>query len=159
MGDASSCNAYQDETMKCERCRTEFTPLREHARFCSPKCRVYSGREAAREANRQLNPGVEHSYALDFHSVVRHVATQLELEPQTVAELASSYKHVVSGDLVRVRKHHGCKTNAEAITFLIERALASLDKQVAQDGEQYRLTRIFSALRYQGERIYRDREE
>ncbi len=28
------------ETRNCERCGTLFTPAREHARFCSPRCRV-----------------------------------------------------------------------------------------------------------------------
>jgi endogenous inhibitor of DNA gyrase (YacG/DUF329 family) len=33
------------ETRRCERCGTEFEPKREHARFCSARCRVAWNRE------------------------------------------------------------------------------------------------------------------
>ena len=33
------------ETRRCERCGKEFEPKREHARFCSPRCRVAWNRE------------------------------------------------------------------------------------------------------------------
>ena len=33
------------ETRKCEQCGEEFTPRREHARFCSARCRVAWNRQ------------------------------------------------------------------------------------------------------------------
>jgi hypothetical protein len=40
------------ETRRCARCGTEFEPKREHARFCSARCRVAWNRENWHEANR-----------------------------------------------------------------------------------------------------------
>src|SRR5579863_763209 len=40
------------ETRRCERCGTEFAPKREHARFCSARCRVAWNRENWNGANR-----------------------------------------------------------------------------------------------------------
>jgi hypothetical protein len=40
------------ETKRCDRCGTEFVPQREHARFCSARCRVAWNRESWNKANR-----------------------------------------------------------------------------------------------------------
>jgi endogenous inhibitor of DNA gyrase (YacG/DUF329 family) len=40
------------ETRRCERCGTEFEPKREHARFCSARCRVAWNRENLNRVNR-----------------------------------------------------------------------------------------------------------
>jgi endogenous inhibitor of DNA gyrase (YacG/DUF329 family) len=40
------------ETRRCERCGKEFEPKREHARFCSARCRVAWNRESLNRANR-----------------------------------------------------------------------------------------------------------
>ena len=40
------------ETRRCERCGKEFEPKREHARFCSPRCRVAWNRENLSQANK-----------------------------------------------------------------------------------------------------------
>jgi len=40
------------ETRRCERCGTEFVPKREHARFCSARCRVAWNRENWNRINR-----------------------------------------------------------------------------------------------------------
>ena len=37
------------DTRTCEQCGTSFTPRREHARFCSPRCRVVWNRRHASE--------------------------------------------------------------------------------------------------------------
>jgi hypothetical protein len=37
------------DTRTCEQCGTSFTPRREHARFCSPRCRVAWNRRQASE--------------------------------------------------------------------------------------------------------------
>ncbi len=48
------------ETRQCERCGTEFVPKREHARFCSARCRVAWNRENWNKINRdQLKWGSE----------------------------------------------------------------------------------------------------
>jgi len=39
------------ETRRCERCGREFEPKREHARFCSARCRVAWNRENWNQAN------------------------------------------------------------------------------------------------------------
>ena len=41
------------ESRHCERCGKEFEPLREHARFCSARCRVAWNRENWNRANRE----------------------------------------------------------------------------------------------------------
>jgi hypothetical protein len=40
------------ETRRCDRCGTEFVPQREHARFCSARCRVAWNRENWNKANK-----------------------------------------------------------------------------------------------------------
>jgi hypothetical protein len=40
------------ETRRCDRCGTEFVPQREHARFCSARCRVAWNRENWNRTNR-----------------------------------------------------------------------------------------------------------
>ena len=40
------------ETRRCERCAKEFEPKREHARFCSARCRVAWNRESWNRANK-----------------------------------------------------------------------------------------------------------
>ena len=40
------------ETRRCERCGKEFEPKREHARFCSARCRVAWNRENWNQANK-----------------------------------------------------------------------------------------------------------
>ncbi|MQB01460.1 MAG: hypothetical protein GEU78_14405 [Actinobacteria bacterium] len=103
-----------------------------------------------------MNPGAEKGYALDFTSVIRHVATELERSPGRSSEaLAASYQHPVRGDLSRVRQHHGHSSDGDAIQFLIERAVAALKKQVESDGNGgYRLTRDFDDLRYERKKIH-----
>ena len=39
------------ETRRCERCGKEFEPKREHARFCSARCRVAWNRESLNQAH------------------------------------------------------------------------------------------------------------
>jgi hypothetical protein len=40
------------DSRRCDRCGTEFVPQREHARFCSARCRVAWNRENWNQANR-----------------------------------------------------------------------------------------------------------
>src|SRR6201996_7774416 len=61
------------ETRRCERCGKEFEPKREHARFCSARCRVAWNRE-------NLNPD---------RWGVANWARERQREPQTQASALS----------------------------------------------------------------------
>jgi hypothetical protein len=106
-----------------------------------------------------VSPGEEKKYALDFVSVVRHVATAMEgVAPAalSIGEMAATYVHVIPGDLTRVKHHHGLETNDEAIRFLVERAVQTLGKQAESDGNGgFRLTRPFDELRYKRKKLAR----
>lgn len=89
-------------------------------------------RPKPREATIVAHPGADRGYALDFSSPMRLVATKLDEAGRrglTVTELAASYRHSNPNDLVRVKIHHGCVTDTEAVRFLIDRALSALGVQ------------------------------
>ena len=44
------------DTRTCEQCGTSFTPRREHARFCSPRCRVAWNRRNASDPTAETGP-------------------------------------------------------------------------------------------------------
>jgi ParB-like chromosome segregation protein Spo0J len=107
-------------------------------------------------------------YALDIVTPVRHVATALDgAAPAalSVADLAATYTHPIPADLTRVKLHEGRATDAEAVEFLIERALAALKHrgkssrakpQINSDSSGgYSLAVPFDALEYEGEKLVR----
>jgi hypothetical protein len=107
-------------------------------------------------------------YALDIVTPVRHVATALDgAAPAalSVAELAATYTHPIPADLTRVKMHEGRTTDAEAVEFLIERALAVLKyrgksarSKIQVDSDEnggYRLAVPFGELEYEGEKLVR----
>ena len=53
------------ETRRCERCGKEFEPKREHARFCSARCRVAWNRENWSQANRDQQKWGSENWADD----------------------------------------------------------------------------------------------
>jgi len=53
------------ETRRCERCGTEFVPKREHARFCSARCRVAWNRENWNRINRDKQTWSSEGWADD----------------------------------------------------------------------------------------------
>ena len=53
------------ETRRCERCGQEFEPKREHARFCSARCRVAWNRENWSQANRDQQKWGSENWADD----------------------------------------------------------------------------------------------
>ncbi len=81
-------------------------------------------------------PGDKKGYALDFVSVARYVATEIDRASPgalSVSDLAMNYTHN-PGDLHRVRTHEHFDTDREAITFLIREAISALDSQLESDG-------------------------
>jgi hypothetical protein len=96
------------------------------------------------------NPGIEVGYALDFISVIRHVATKLDEAPDgmTVGGLANGYRGFPA-DLGRVRLHHHLKNDRAAVEFLVDRAIRALGSQVRVEGDRIFLTKPFDELRYE----------
>ena len=52
MAETKRAETKRAETKRCDRCGTEFVPQREHARFCSARCRVAWNRENWNRANK-----------------------------------------------------------------------------------------------------------
>lgn len=106
------------------------------------------------------DPGIEGGYALDFISVIRHVATKLDEAPDglSVGELAAGYRGFPA-DLGRVQHHHNLPTERAAVTFLVERAVLALGNQLKSEDregvEVWRLARPFHQLRYERRSIAR----
>lgn len=106
-------------------------------------------------------------YALNLHTPVRHVATELDRAAPaalSIAELAASYSHSNPGDLARIKLHEHRGSDDEAITYLIERATGALAyqgktkrsrQQLVSNGDGWRLAIPFEELRYEGERLIR----
>jgi hypothetical protein len=103
------------------------------------------------------NPGIEIGYALDFISVIRHVATKLDEAPDgmTVGGLADGYRGFPA-DLGRVRLHHHLKNDRAAVEFLVDRAVRALGSQVRTEGDRIFLAKPFDELRYERRSIARD---
>lgn len=100
-----------------------------------------------------MNPGREKDYPLDFVSVLRHVATQMEearvgARAVSIDDMAASYQHPNLADLVRVRRVHGLAGDDEARRFLVERAIQSMDGRVEEVDGGYRLAKPLASIRY-----------
>jgi ParB-like chromosome segregation protein Spo0J len=100
----------------------------------------------------EINPGLARGYALDFYSVVRHVANELRGAdtPLPISTIAERYTDMNPGDLVRVRKYHGLVSDQQAIEFLAERAVRALGTQVVVKPDGVRLRRRNAKLEYLG---------
>lgn len=114
------------------------------------------------------SPGVEMGYALDFHSVVRHVATQLERARSSnralsVAEMAKNLGLIPGpADITRVRHYHKLNSDIAAKRFLVERAIEDLRtrgprgreiEQIATDNGSAWLAVSGDELRYKGKKL------
>jgi len=109
-----------------------------------------------------LNPGLAKGYALDFGSPVQYVAEGLREGPRTLEELVEGYSHdpaelsrVWDQELRRPRERRRLKggqeeREAQAKTWLLQRALEALDSQVQRENEHYSLTVGFDDLRVGG---------
>lgn len=106
------------------------------------------------------HPGGDRAYALDFHTPVRHVATEMEksgTRGASIEEMAAAYRHSIPGELSRIRSAHGLRSDAAARLFLIDRAVSALGRQVrlARGAGRYRLACDFDDLRYDGKSLTR----
>ncbi len=93
-----------DETRDCEQCGAVFAPRREHARFCSARCRVTWNRENARD------PAAEAS-ALDWSITAMRDATGRLAQvtgrhrPRAFAAITEAVWWVTIVDATLVRHH------------------------------------------------------
>jgi ParB/RepB/Spo0J family partition protein len=110
-----------------------------------------------------MNPGAEKGYALDFLTVVRHVATEMEsVRPGgalSIDALAASYDHSIPGDLTRVRHHHDLSSDEAAKRFLVERAVNALNSrngkaQVGLTDDGWQLLKPLADVRYERKKVH-----
>jgi hypothetical protein len=89
----------------CEQCGTTFAPRREHARFCSPRCRVTWNRQNAGDRPADAS-------ALDWSIIAMRDATERVLRrrtsggPQAFALISEAVWWVTIVDATLVRYHH-----------------------------------------------------
>ena len=88
----------------CAQCGALFTPSREHARFCSPRCRVAWNQE-------NLGDPKADTSALDWsitamHDAVDQLATDLPNPAQTLTLISDAVWLVTIVDATLVRYHH-----------------------------------------------------
>jgi hypothetical protein len=89
----------------CEQCGTTFAPRREHARFCSPRCRVAWNRQNAGDRPADAS-------ALDWSIIAMRDATDRVLRrrtsggPQAFALISEAVWWVTIVDATLVRYHH-----------------------------------------------------
>jgi hypothetical protein len=92
------------DTRECEQCGTAFAPRREHARFCSPRCRVAWNRQNAGDRPADAS-------ALDWSIIAMRDATERVLRrrtsggPQAFALISEAVWWVTIVDATLVRYH------------------------------------------------------
>lgn len=99
-------------------------------------------------------------YALDMLTPVRHVALALEgAAPAALSfdELTRTYRHSISGDVTRVKKHNGIRNDDGARAWIIKRAVATIGKWLTvEDGKvRYAEGYGFDDVRWDGKRLHR----
>jgi hypothetical protein len=118
------------DTRDCEQCGTTFAPRREHARFCSPGCRVAWNRQNAGDQPADAS-------ALDWSIIAMRDATERVLGrrtsggPQAFALISEAVWWVTIVDATLVRYHHDTynavlAAQAEPERVMIEGTLAGL---------------------------------
>jgi ParB-like chromosome segregation protein Spo0J len=97
------------------------------------------------------------SYALDLHSPVRHVATELERADHalSVSELASTYTHPNHGDVNRVKKFEHLRSDRAAVEWIIERALEKISKYLDNGDGTYQLAVPFDDIKLNRRKLQR----
>jgi hypothetical protein len=110
------------DTRGCEQCGTSFTPRREHARFCSARCRVGWNRQNAGDRPADAS-------ALDWSVIAMRDATERLLRkrasggPQAFAMISEAVWWVTIVDATLVRYHHETYNAVLAAEAAAERAM------------------------------------
>jgi hypothetical protein len=101
-----------------------------------------------------VHPGKEKGYPLDFHTVVRQVATKLErARPEAVSvEQLIIGMEVPLHDLNRVKVNHRIESDREAVRYLVERAIEAIQAQPQNGG--FVLSAPLAELTYDGSPIH-----
>jgi len=99
-------------------------------------------------------------YALDMLTPVRHVAIALEgAAPAALSidELTRTYRHSISGDVSRVKRHNGLTTDEDARAWIIRRAVATISKWLTVEDGMVRFANgyDFDDVRWDGKRLHR----
>src|ERR1700678_353748 len=100
-------------TRNCEQCGESFAPRREHARFCSPRCRVAWNREHAGDAAAGEN-ALDWSLAAMSEATVRFDQITTWDLPRVVAAVSEAVWWVTLVDATLVRYHPGIYDTALA---------------------------------------------
>ena len=106
----------------CEQCGTTFAPRREHARFCSPRCRVTWNRQNAGDRPADAS-------ALDWSIIAMRDATERVLRrrtsggPQAFALISEAVWWVTIVDATLVRYHHDTYNAVLAGQAALERVM------------------------------------
>jgi predicted nucleic acid-binding Zn ribbon protein len=90
------------DTRSCEQCGGVFTPRREHARFCSPRCRVAWNRENARNRAAELQ-ALDWSITAMCDATGRFLRVTARDRPRAFAVISEAvwWVTIVDGTLVR----------------------------------------------------------
>lgn len=118
------------ETRTCEQCGALFTPRREHARFCRPRCRVAWNRENTGDPQAGAK-ALEWSIAAMREAIERLAADQVPDHVQGFALISEAVWLVTLVDATLVRYHRrayksAMKTQASARREAIDGTLAGL---------------------------------
>jgi hypothetical protein len=106
----------------CEQCGRTFAPRREHARFCSPRCRVTWNRQNADDRPADAS-------ALDWSIIAMRDATERVLRrrtsggPQAFALISEAVWWVTIVDATLVRYHHDTYNAVLADQAALERVM------------------------------------
>jgi hypothetical protein len=98
------------DTRTCEQCGTSFTPRREHARFCRPRCRVAWNREHTGDPHAEAS-ALEWSLTAMRDAIDRLAEDQALDRAQGFAVISEAVWQVTIVDAALVRYHrHAYKT-------------------------------------------------
>ena len=118
------------ETRTCEQCGTVFTPRREHARFCRPRCRVAWNREHTGDPQAEAS-ALEWSITAMREAIQRLSRDQVLDHGQGFAVISEAVWSVTIVDATLVRYHRhayksAMKSRAQARRQAIEGTFAGL---------------------------------
>ena len=92
------------DTRTCEHCGALFTPRREHARFCRPRCRVAWNREHSGDPQAEAS-ALESSITAMREAIARLARGQVPDHAQGFAAISEAVWQVTIVDAALVRYH------------------------------------------------------